>query len=64
MTPGVKRLLLKVLKWVIIPVLLLLVGYLWVGPHVLPKVAGKFLPRIDADDDRLPGEPAAEPKGQ
>lgn len=53
----------KVLKWVIVPVLLLLVGYLWVGPYVLPKVAGKFLPRIDTDD-RLPGEPAPEPKEQ
>jgi TM2 domain-containing membrane protein YozV len=62
-TPGVKRLLMKVLKWVIVPVLLLLVGYLWVGPYVLPKVAGKFLPRIDTDD-RLPGEPAPEPKEQ
>ena len=47
MTPGVKRLLLNVTKWIFIPLALMLFGYWYVGPLLMPKIAGSFLKSPD-----------------
>ncbi|HWP31837.1 MAG TPA: hypothetical protein VNK96_08990 [Fimbriimonadales bacterium] len=41
--------LLIVLKWFIVPTLLLLVGYLYLGPYLFPKVAGYLLNRTPVE---------------
>jgi hypothetical protein len=53
-TPGVRRLLLRVFKWVVVPALLLLIGYVWIGPHLVPSLMNVFLGQSSAP----PGPPS------
>jgi hypothetical protein len=38
MNPGLARLILRVTKWLIIPSLLILIGFVLIGPALLPKL--------------------------
>jgi hypothetical protein len=50
---------------VIVPIALLLLGYLVVGPHVLPGLAKYFIPPSSASaEEPAPTEQAAESKNK
>lgn len=38
MNPGLAKLLLRVTKWLVIPSLLILIGFVFIGPALLPKL--------------------------